>query len=88
MAIPMFPPSDPHSATQLGDHRGTGTTFLQGATSIGSGFRLDGGRVLSNSGTLTWSGGQLLFNNTFNGASGGAGGSGLVATELVDIRFE
>ncbi|MBI2800669.1 MAG: VPLPA-CTERM sorting domain-containing protein, partial [Gammaproteobacteria bacterium] len=58
----------------FGDHRGTGTTILQGTTSIsGSGFRLDGGRVLQNDGTLTWSSGGLLFNNTFTGASGGPG---------------
>ena len=58
----------------FGDHRGTGTTILQGATSISSsGLRLDGGRVLRNEGALTWSGGQILFNNTFNGASGGPG---------------
>ncbi|MFT3820004.1 MAG: choice-of-anchor D domain-containing protein [Rubrivivax sp.] len=57
-----------------GDMRGTGTTFLQGATTIsGSGFRLDGGRVVSNQNTLTWTAGQVLFNNTFSGASGGAG---------------
>ncbi|MBI2802375.1 MAG: hypothetical protein HYX63_19190, partial [Gammaproteobacteria bacterium] len=58
----------------FGDHRGTGTTILQGATSIsGSGFRLDGGRVLQNDGTVTWSNSGLLFNNTFDGNSGGPG---------------
>lgn len=31
------------------------------------------GRVVRNEGALTWSGGQILFNNTFNGASGGPG---------------
>ena len=58
----------------FGDHRGPGTTMLQGPTSVsGSGLRLDGGRVLQNSARLTWDGGQILFNNTFNGNSGGAG---------------
>jgi len=58
----------------FGDHRGPGTTMLQGPTSVsGSGLRLEGGRVLQNSARLTWDGGQILFNNTFNGNSGGAG---------------
>ena len=60
------------SAITFGDHRGTGTTILQGATTIrASGFRLDGGRTLRNEDTLTWSGGTILFNNTFNSQSGG-----------------
>ncbi len=62
------------SAITFGDHRGTGTTTLQGPTTIeGTGFRLDGGRTLRNEDTLTWSGGTILFNNTFNNQSGGAG---------------
>ncbi len=63
-----------NTAISFGDHRGTGTTILQGPSTISSsGFRLDGGRTLRNEDTLTWSGGQLLFNNTFNGQSGGPG---------------
>ena len=62
------------STITFGDHRGTGTTTLQGATTISSsGLRLDGGRVLRNENTVTWDGGQILYNNTFNGTSGGAG---------------
>ncbi|MBL8700093.1 MAG: hypothetical protein JNK67_17065, partial [Alphaproteobacteria bacterium] len=62
------------STITFGDHRGTGTTILQGASTISSsGLRLDGGRTLRNESTLTWSGGGILFNNTFNGVSGGAG---------------
>jgi len=58
----------------FGDQRGAGTTILNGpATISGSGFRLDGGRTLQNNATLTWSAGQILFNNTFSGASGGPG---------------
>jgi hypothetical protein len=58
----------------FGDHRGPGTTTFQANTLItASGFRLDGGRVLRNEGTLTWNGGQIVFNDTFNGQSGGPG---------------
>ena len=62
------------STITYGDHRGSGTTILQGPSTISSGgFRLDGGRTLRNENTLSWSAGQLLFNNTFNGQSGGLG---------------
>ncbi|AFY28282.1 Calx-beta domain-containing protein [Cyanobium gracile] len=58
----------------FGDHRGSGTTILQGPSTIsGSGFRLDGGRTLRNENILTWSGGAIVFNNTFTGGSGGPG---------------
>ena len=44
---------------------GSGTTVLQGATSVsGNGVALDGGRVLENQGTLTWAGGA--FNLGFH----------------------
>jgi hypothetical protein len=57
-----------------GDHRGSGTTTLQGPTSISSsGFRLDGGRTVVNQNTVTWTGGQILFNNTYDGQGSGAG---------------
>jgi fibronectin-binding autotransporter adhesin len=67
------------STITFGDMRGPGTTILQGASTINSsGFRLDGGRTLRNQNTLTWSAGSIVFNNTFNGASGGAGSGTIV----------
>ncbi len=41
-----------NAAITFGDHRGTGTTILQGPSTISaSGFRLDGGRTLRNENT-------------------------------------
>src|SRR4029079_10196717 len=62
------------STITYGDHRGTGTTTLQGPTTISSsGFRLDGGRTIVNNNVLTWTGGQIVFNDTFDGGGAGAG---------------
>jgi hypothetical protein len=68
------------AAFTYGDHRGTGNTILQGASTISSsGFRLDGGRTLTNQNALTWSGGQIVLNNTYDGAGpGGGAGSGTI----------
>ncbi|MCE2948880.1 MAG: choice-of-anchor D domain-containing protein, partial [Betaproteobacteria bacterium] len=57
----------------FGDHRGSGTTQFNGDVNISSsGFRLDGGRTVNlgngvNSPTLTWTSGQILFNQTTDG---------------------
>src|SRR5258707_15662701 len=57
-----------------GDHRGSGTTILQGPTTISSsGFRLDGGRTVTNQNTVTWTGGPIYFNDTYDGGGGGPG---------------
>jgi hypothetical protein len=51
--------------------RDAGTLVLNGATSVsGSGFTMDGGRVVTNAGTVTWTAGTIELNQ---GAQAGAG---------------
>ena len=48
-----------------------GTTLLNGATTIsGSGLVLDGGRVLTNSNTVTWTAGTIELNNNVQAGAG------------------
>jgi hypothetical protein len=64
----------------FGEHRGSGTTQFNGPVAISSsGFRVDGGRTVNfgNGGTTTWTGGQILFNETYNG-TGRTVGSGTI----------
>ena len=52
---------------------GSGTTVLQGLSSITGSVTLDGGRVLENQGTLTWSSGYIYLGYNPSGTSlGGA----------------
>ena len=52
---------------------GSGTTVLQGSSSIAGYVTLDGGRVLENQGTLTWSSGYIYLGYNPSGTSlGGA----------------
>ena len=51
---------------------GTGTTVLRGSSSITGYVALDGGRVLENQGTLTWSSGYIYLGYNPSGSVGGA----------------